>query len=193
MKKRALEILLVLIVVVFIMVIKSKPITVSVEVNVKQPTKSVSEEKESPTVLDVSDETEDIITVEEEQHFKMCKWLDIGLTEEDYKLLCTTVYCEAGNQDIDTQYMVALTVLNRLYFWDFESIREVIYQKNAYEVTTWKNFENYGWTPQVQEAVEMALLENNHPLTMMYFRTKHYHTFGKEYKKSGDLYFSLEF
>lgn len=122
-----------------------------------------------------------------------CYWADFSLTESEYDLICTTVYCESGNQDFDTQVMVALTIFNRLESNLFpNTVREVIYSKGAYSVTNWKNFESYGWTDSVQEAVGYALEYNEHPKDMFYFRTKHYHRFGKEYIKSGDLWFSTQ-
>jgi spore germination cell wall hydrolase CwlJ-like protein len=119
--------------------------------------------------------------------------VDYGINQKDYELMCRTVYCEAGNQSIYTQIMVALTILNRFRDKRFpNTIKGVIYQKNAYEVTTWKNFKNYKWTKQVEKAVDSALKMNNHPIDMFYFRTKHFHNFGKPYIRSGDLWFSTE-
>ena len=43
-----------------------------------------------------------------------CSWADISLNDEEYRLLCTTVFCKAGNQTVETQTMVALTILNRI-------------------------------------------------------------------------------
>lgn len=115
------------------------------------------------------------------------------LNNEEKDLLCRTVYCEAGNQSIETQEMVALTILNRLESEKFpDTLHDVIYQKNQYEVTTWNGFENYGWTDQVEQAVENALMENNHPSEMYYFRSGYYHSFGVPYIQSGDLYFNTE-
>lgn len=117
----------------------------------------------------------------------------ILLNKEEKELLCRTVYCEAGNQSAETQEMVALTILNRLESDKFpDTLHDVIYQKNQYEVTTWNGFENYGWTKQVEHAVENALTENNYPSDMYYFRNGYYHSFGVPYMQSGDLYFSTE-
>ena len=89
--------------------------------------------------------------------------------------------------------MVALTILNRVASKKFpNSIKDVVYQKNAYAVTTWKNFEQYKWTKQVEKAVNIALKNNKHPRDMFYFRTEHYHKFGRPYMKSNDLWFSTE-
>ena len=66
------------------------------------------------------------------------------------------------------------------------------YQDGAYAVTKWEGFENYGWTEQVEQAVNKALDENNHPRNMYYFRTNYFHTFGKQYIKSDDLCFTTQ-
>lgn len=123
----------------------------------------------------------------------ICEWLDTEISQKDFELLCRTTFCEAGNQDFKTQKMVCLTILNRLKSNRFpDTIYDVVYSKNAYEVTTWSDFESREWTEQVELAVLSALEENNHPEDMFYFRTEHFHTFGENYKKSDDLYFSLE-
>ena len=121
-----------------------------------------------------------------------CEWLGTEFSQSEYELLCRTVYCEAGNQDMKTQHMVCLTILNRLASGYADNVTDVIYAKNAYEVTTWKDFEGRTWTTQVEEAVNWALRENNHPSNMYYFRTDYYHSFGTPYMKSNDLYFSTE-
>lgn len=124
---------------------------------------------------------------------KVCVWLNKEFTEQEYELLCRTTWCEAGNQDLETQVMVCLTILNRLGSDLFpDTLREVIYQPYAYEVTKWECFENAEWTEQVVQAVNIALRENNHPADMYYFRTEHYHTFGKPYMQSDDLWFSTQ-
>ena len=137
--------------------------------------------------------------VAEEQYINIertkykCEWIDTELSQGEYELLCRLVFCESGNQNIETQYMVALTVLNRLSSNLFpETIKEVIYAPYAYEVTTWDGFEKYGYTEQVERAVKMALAENRYASDMFYFRTLHYHDFGVPYLQSGDLYFSKE-
>lgn len=121
-----------------------------------------------------------------------CEWLGAEFTEFEYELLCRTVYCEAGNQDMKTQHMVCLTILNRLASGYADNVNDVIYAKNTYEVTTWEDFEERTWTTQVEEAVNWALRENEHPGDMYYFRTDYYHSFGSPYMKSDDLFFSTE-
>ena len=122
----------------------------------------------------------------------VCTWADIVLNKSEMDLLRTTVYCEAGNQTLETQYMVALTILNRLADGYASDLRGVIYQKGAFAVTKWSNFEQRGWTEQVAKAVNIAMSKNEHPLDMYYFRTDYFHGFADDYMKSGDLYFSTQ-
>ena len=122
----------------------------------------------------------------------ICAWADIVLDKSELDLLRTTVYCEAGNQTLETQYMVALTILNRLNVGYASDLRGVIYQKGAFAVTKWSNFEQRGWTEQVEQAVEMALQTNEHPRNMYYFRDSYYHSFANNYKCSGSMYFSTQ-
>lgn len=120
-----------------------------------------------------------------------CAWGDFSLTQEEYNLLLTTVYCESGNQPLETQTLTALVILNRLADNRFpNNLHDVIYAKGAFSVTRWKDFENKGWTEQVEKAVQSALAENNHPRDMFYFRTGHYHSWAVDYMKSGKVYFS---
>ena len=122
----------------------------------------------------------------------ICAWADIVLDNSEMDLLKTTVYCEAGNQSLETQYMVALVILNRLADGYASDLRGVIYQEGAFAVTKWSNFEQRGWTEQVEQAVEMALQTNEHPRNMYYFRDSYYHSFANNYKCSGSMYFSTQ-
>lgn len=163
-------------------------------------------DKEHSSTFEIATERSTSIEIEsmtaaEEPHKQVqilipCIWGGFNITIEEYELICRTVYCEAGNQDIDTQIMAALTILNRTLSNKFPySISEVIYQTEPYlmyEVTQWTGFEQYGWTEQVEQAVSYALERNDYPLDMFYFRTEHYHKFGVPYMQSGDLYFSTE-
>ena len=133
------------------------------------------------------------VEIVQSQQGYSCEWLGAYISQEDFELLCRTTFCESGNQDFETQKMVCLTILNRVKSEKFPyTIHDVVYGRNAYEVTTWADFESREWTEQVEAAVLSALNENNHPADMFYFRTEHFHTFGETYIKSDDLYFSLE-
>ena len=62
----------------------------------------------------------------------MCEWQGRSFQKGEYEILCRTVFCEAGNQNLATQTMVALTILNRVASKKFpNSIKDVVYQKNA--------------------------------------------------------------
>lgn len=146
---------------------------------------------EQITTVQLESETKE--TVKQNNEVYYCDWLDYTFSEEDYAWLCRTTFCEAGNQDLNTQVMVALTILNRFADGRGKTLKKVIYQPNAYSVTNWNGFENYGWTEQVEKAVAIALKENCHPRDMYYFRTEYYHkNFGKPYMISDKLYFSTE-
>ena len=137
-------------------------------------------------------ESKEVVVVNSNENY-VCEWLDMEISKEEFELLCRTTFCEAGNQDFETQKMVCLTILNRIQSEKFpNTISGAVYDKNAYEVTTWSDFETKEWTEQAEYAVLSALKENNHPGDMYYFRTEHFHTFGESYLKSDDLYFSLE-
>ena len=125
---------------------------------------------------------------------KKCVWGNFEITEAEYKLICTTVFCEAGNESLQTQVLVCLTILNRYSAGYANSIRGVIYSKNAYSVTNWKDFENKGWTAQVEQAVNIALTKNEHPRDMFYFRDNYFHpgSWAKDYIKSDNMYFSTK-
>lgn len=123
----------------------------------------------------------------------ICGWSDIFLTEEEMKLLYTTVYCEAGNQGYEAQVMVALVILNRLNSDKYpDTLREVVYQEGQFAVTKWPDFESKGWTSSVQSAVDYALQYNEYPRDMYYFRADYYHSFGEPYVYIAETYFSLE-
>lgn len=148
-------------------------------------------ELETETTISAEIETSEQIIVSTSQI--VCEWLGYELSQYEYELLCRTTFCEAGNQDLETQVMVALTILNRLCADEFpNSIHDIVYQERAYAVTKWKDFEKYEWTEQVEQAVNIALEVNEHPYDMYYFRTKHYHKFGQPYMQSDDLWFSIE-
>ena len=166
-------------------------VTAAILCKVTEPRQEVQIEEVNADPVPVEVEVKEVEVVEqastEETVFR------ILLNKEERELLCRIVYCEAGNQSIEVQEMVALTILNRLESDKFpDTLHDVIYQKNQYEVTTWSGFENYGCTEQVEQAVENALIENRHPSDMYYFRNGYYHSFGVPYMQSGDLYFSTE-
>lgn len=162
-----------------------------------EPTVQESSE-ETITETDDSEETETIEEVVESEtediHTEYyCYWADVEFTEADMELILTTVFCESGGETYEEQYMVALTILNQITSGEFgNTVRKVIYRKNNFSVTNWRDFENRGWSESVYNAVMQALKENPHPRDMYYFRTGHYHKWAKNYKHVGKFYFSTD-
>lgn len=173
--------------------IKVEVTTAAVEenttINVEAPISSEPTGQVSINNIGFSEVIEDLPT---DFEIGVCAWADIVLDNSEMDLLKTTVYCEAGNQSLETQYMVALVILNRLADGYASDLRGVIYQKGAFAVTKWSNFEQRGWTSQVEQAVEMALQTNEHPRDMYYFRDSYFHSFANDYKQSGAMYFSTK-
>lgn len=140
----------------------------------------------------VTEITEDTVTEQEENTY-YCEWLDTEISQEEFKLLCRTTYCEAGGESKKAQVMVCITILNRLRSDKFpDSIHGVIYAKNAFSVTRLKGFKNTKWNARTEKAVQQALKENKYPKDMFYFRDGRYHRWAKNYKKVGSMYFSTE-
>lgn len=107
----------------------------------------------------------------------------IHLTDDD--IIAAIVMSESGNQDMLGKVAVATTVLNRADYFGL-TIEQVANAKNAY------SYPYYGViTADCYRAVEIAR-ENRDlfPATMMWFKTKDYHTFAEPYEKIGDHYFS---
>ena len=107
----------------------------------------------------------------------------IHLTDDD--IIAAIVMSESGNQDMLGKVAVATTVLNRADYFGL-TIEQVANAKNAY------SYPYYGViTSDCYRAVEIAR-ENRDlfPTTMMWFKTKDYHTFAEPYEKIGDHYFS---
>lgn len=127
-----------------------------------------------------------------------CAWADIELTQSELELLYTTVYCEAGNQPLEAQIMVAQTIINRIASDKYpDTLRGVLYQRNdegkpQFAVINWTDFESRGWTEESVAAVHYALAYRAYPESMLYFRDSYYHSFGQAYKNVGDMYFSLD-
>lgn len=112
------------------------------------------------------------------------------ITVEEYALLARVCMSETGGkwgEPFEGKVAVLETILNRVDM-GWGTIEEVVTQK--YQYSTANNGEpDY----TVYEAVDYVLNnERMYPSNMLYFRTKHYHTFGEPYQKIGNHYFSLE-
>lgn len=177
--------------------------TEKVEIEETQSTETV--ESESVTVEEntESDVQEEIPTeTEQETETQLpepvtytIEWSGYQFSEEDFALICTTVFCEAGGETYKEKHAVAIAILNQISSGQFgDTVRKVIYKRNNFEVIGWKDFEKRGWTQSVENAVLDAMQANPYPRNMFYFRTGHYHTFvgAKDYKKIGKIYFSTK-
>lgn len=145
---------------------------------------------EVETEIDVVESSESEENFCEGENYK-CQWADLTLTEEEFALICTTVFCEGQTTSTETQILIALAILNQIVSGDFgDSVKEVIYRPNNFAVTKWKDFESRGWSDKVEQSVLCALEHNEHPSDMFYFRTDRYHGFGTPYTNRDNVYFS---
>ena len=117
----------------------------------------------------------------------------LNLTIADIDLLNRCVMSEAGNQDMETQEAVATVILNRVVCEDKfpNTVEGVITQKNQFSMAN-----NGEPTADVKYSVVIAILKFQTPdqdisPSCYYFRSGKYHNFGIQYRKIGDLYFSL--
>lgn len=112
------------------------------------------------------------------------------ITEEEYALLARVCMSETGGkwgEPFEGKVAVLETILNRVDM-GWGTIEEVVTKKNQYSMA---NNGEPDYT--VYAAVDYVLNnERMYPTNMIYFRTKHYHTFGEPYAKIGNHYFSLE-
>lgn len=111
------------------------------------------------------------------------------VTTEEYNLLLRVCMSECGGkygEALEGKIAVVETILNRVDL-GYGTIKEVVFAKGQYSMA-----DNGEPDYTVVEAVEMALSGNMYPDDMIYFRTKHYHTFGTPYMKIGNHFFSLE-
>lgn len=162
-----------------------------------EPTEMPPESTEAGTeeVSDAGEENIEEEAKEPPEATYYCEWGDFYLTKEEYELFLTTVFCESQTDTRETQYMVALVILNQYNSGKFgDTFHKVIYRKNNFSVTKWDNFENYGWSKKVEESVARAMKVNEHPRDMYYFRKGHYHNWEnvEDYKKVGKVYFSTD-
>lgn len=100
-------------------------------------------------------------------------------------LIARVVMSEAGGEPYIGKVAVAATIINRADKYS-QTVEQVVYAPNQYA-------KPYGGVPNAEcyKAVVEAI---NHrdlfPRDMLYFRTKHYHSFGVPYTVIGAHYFS---
>ena len=103
----------------------------------------------------------------------------------DEEIIAMVVDIEAGvDADMIAKVAVASVVLNRCDAWGM-TVESVIYQKDQFAIAK-------SYTADDLRAVEIAQEARDlFPSNMLYFRNKHYHSFGKPYMEIGGNYFSL--
>ena len=111
------------------------------------------------------------------------------LTEKQVQLIARMCYAEAGAEPEMGQRLVIDTVFNRMendYFSE-TTPEEVIFAKNAYSTAPYLYQK-----PVVDDICDLVLEEekNRTNSEVLFFRTKHYHTFGRPIMQYEHHYFS---
>lgn len=103
---------------------------------------------------------------------------------DDDELIAMVVHAEAGGEKLIGKVAVAAVILNRCDYYGL-TVESVVYAKNQFAMADTYSEEDL-------RAVEIAQ-ENRDlfPEDMVYFRNKHYHSFGEPYVVIGNHYFSL--
>lgn len=113
----------------------------------------------------------------------------IDVTDDEIELLARVIMSEASICDLSTKYCVGQTVVNRVISDKFpDNLTEVVYQENAYSTQ-----DNGEPDEDCYKAAEYALTYQLMPTNTYYFRTDHYHTFGKPLLNIGNVYFSTDY
>lgn len=128
--------------------------------------------------------------MEEEQEELLAPYDIFDIDEYEYYLLSHVVEAEAGNQGIDGKRLVVDVVFNRVMSDQFpNSVEEVLTQDGQF--TTYINgaYELVEPSEDTHEAIaiEYDYIRNT---DVYFFRTDHYHSFGKPLFVEEDHYFS---
>lgn len=123
---------------------------------------------------------------------------NVKITNEEFKLLCHTVFCESGNQTEEAQVKVARVILFRMLDDRFpNTLSEVIYQGGGtqFNVVRWKGFPNaYPYTGTTEIACFRAICEcPTEPFDMLAFRSGYAFKWGiamAHTPSDGDMYFT---
>lgn len=122
---------------------------------------------------------------------------------DEIDALHRVVMAEAGNQDIETQKLVALVVLNRTKHEDFPSTIDGVVRhkyKGVHQFSCVPNgmYDNAKPTDQVKKACEEAFFSflnemREVPDELLYFNSIGYFDWSTvaDYEKSDDMYFSV--
>lgn len=112
------------------------------------------------------------------------------LTDEEVKLIALLTMAEAESECEYGQRLVIDTVLNRMDSENFpDTVNDVVYQKNQYSSMTGERVTRCWVMEELCELVRSELKERT-DYDVVFFRTKHYHTFGTPLFQVGAHYFS---
>ncbi len=114
----------------------------------------------------------------------------VEATTEEIDLMARCVMSEAGNQSLECKIAVAETIVNRSLSEDPiypDTITDVINQRNQYSTAY-----NGEVTRECYDAVYMSLTQKTYDQNLLWFRTGHYHKYGKSFIQIDDTYFSIE-
>ncbi len=149
--------------------------------NVLDDAKDVMEDEELQTQeKEEETSTEQYIASTEQVADQMVSESEYILTfsEEDYKVLCTIVEAEAGDQDEKGKILVANVILNRVKNSKFpDNITDVVFQKSkkTYQFSPTRPGGRYHWvtpTENTIECVERALKGEDYSEGAIYFAMK---------------------
>lgn len=128
--------------------------------------------------------------MEEEQEELLAPYDIFGIDEYEYYLLSHIVEAEAGNQGIDGKRLVVDVVFNRVMSDQFpNSVEEVLTQDGQFITYINGAYELVEPSEDTHEAIaiEYDYIRNT---DVYFFRTDHYHSFGKPLFVEEDHYFS---
>lgn len=171
----ALSVCLVL---VFAVIDWSEPECTAVLLTPTYINKVVTAEPEMVTV-GMLEETQDDLEAEQ--------WAD------SLEYLACCVEAEAGNQSELGKRLVCDTVLNRFDSGKYETLYDVINEEHngVYQYSAVEDGRIFEVTPAEDTyRIVAEEIENRTNTEVLYFRTKHYHTFGTPLFKEDDHYFS---
>ena len=112
------------------------------------------------------------------------------LTDEEVELIALLTMAEAEGECEYGQRLVIDTVLNRVDSEHFPgTVNDVVYQKNQYSSMTGERVTRCWVKEELCELVRSELKERT-DYDVVFFRTKHYHSFGTPMFQVGAHYFS---
>ena len=126
----------------------------------------------------------------------------VTINVDDIDRLERLVYAEAGNQTLEAQKLVCVTVINRCFAEEFpNTVEGVIMERGngVYQFSCVPNgmYDNAKPTEQVRQAVKEVLSEYAngtaaYPADMLFFRSGHYFNWSsvEDYRNEDDMFFS---